>query len=392
MLAQRDRPAPPRGDAPRARAAGRPGRRRRPGRHAHPAAAVLPPVPDPGVAGGADAAGGRRADHRGDRPRAAGPGGRRSPSGSAAPSSGSRPAAPSSALPPPAELAERLAAVLHVLYLIFNEGYTASSGPALHRVELSGEAIRLTRQLHALPARRRRGRRAARADAAHRRPPAGPHRPRRRAGAAGRAGPQPLGRDRHRRGHRAGHRRAGQRAASGPYQLQAAIAAVHDEAAPRRGHRLAADPRPLRPAAARSRPGRWSRSAASSRSPWCDGPQPGCAQLDAAAADPALAGHHRSTPSGRTCSSWPATRPPRASRLPPRRRGARSACRSSATSRPAPWPVREAGVEPAFGEQVSSERERHPVPLRWSACTESATCLYDTDSHRRGGSVRRRRR
>ncbi|MEU5882104.1 DUF6596 domain-containing protein [Spirillospora sp. NPDC047279] len=53
-------------------------------------------------------------------------------------------------LPPPAERAERLAAVLHVLYLIFNEGYTASSGPALNRVELSAEAIRLTRGLHAL--------------------------------------------------------------------------------------------------------------------------------------------------------------------------------------------------------------------------------------------------
>jgi predicted RNA polymerase sigma factor len=51
-------------------------------------------------------------------------------------------------LPPPAELPERLIAVRHVLYLIFNEGYTASSGAALHRVELSGEAIRLTRQLH----------------------------------------------------------------------------------------------------------------------------------------------------------------------------------------------------------------------------------------------------
>jgi RNA polymerase sigma factor (sigma-70 family) len=57
------------------------------------------------------------------------------------------------ALPPAAEQPERLAAVLHVLYLIFNEGYTASSGSSLHRVELSTEAIRLTRQLHAeLPA------------------------------------------------------------------------------------------------------------------------------------------------------------------------------------------------------------------------------------------------
>jgi predicted RNA polymerase sigma factor len=40
-----------------------------------------------------------------------------------------------------------MAAVLRVLYLIFNEGYTASSGSALHRVDLSSEAIRLTRQL-----------------------------------------------------------------------------------------------------------------------------------------------------------------------------------------------------------------------------------------------------
>ncbi len=52
-------------------------------------------------------------------------------------------------LPPPGELPERLASVLHVLYLIFNEGHTASSGAALNRVELSGEAIRLTRQLWA---------------------------------------------------------------------------------------------------------------------------------------------------------------------------------------------------------------------------------------------------
>jgi RNA polymerase sigma factor (sigma-70 family) len=53
-------------------------------------------------------------------------------------------------LPPEAERSRRVAAVLQVLYLIFNEGYTASSGPALHRVELSGQAIRLTRELHRL--------------------------------------------------------------------------------------------------------------------------------------------------------------------------------------------------------------------------------------------------
>jgi RNA polymerase sigma factor (sigma-70 family) len=50
-------------------------------------------------------------------------------------------------LPPEPELAERMEPVLEVLYLVFNEGYTASSGTSLQRVELSSEAIRLTRQV-----------------------------------------------------------------------------------------------------------------------------------------------------------------------------------------------------------------------------------------------------
>ena len=53
-------------------------------------------------------------------------------------------------MPPEAERSARMASVLHVLYLIFNEGSTASSGSRLHRVELSSEAIRLTRQVHDL--------------------------------------------------------------------------------------------------------------------------------------------------------------------------------------------------------------------------------------------------
>jgi RNA polymerase sigma factor (sigma-70 family) len=54
------------------------------------------------------------------------------------------------AMPSAAERGERLAAVLHVLYLVFNEGYTSSSGPELHRTDLSGEAIRLARAVHRL--------------------------------------------------------------------------------------------------------------------------------------------------------------------------------------------------------------------------------------------------
>jgi len=53
-------------------------------------------------------------------------------------------------LPNSRERAQRLHAVLHVLYLIFNEGYTSSIGPNLQRLELSGEVIRLTRSLHTL--------------------------------------------------------------------------------------------------------------------------------------------------------------------------------------------------------------------------------------------------
>jgi predicted RNA polymerase sigma factor len=53
-------------------------------------------------------------------------------------------------LPTAEERAERLREVLHVLYLIFNEGYTTSAGPDLHRCELSSEAIRLARAVHRL--------------------------------------------------------------------------------------------------------------------------------------------------------------------------------------------------------------------------------------------------
>ena len=53
-------------------------------------------------------------------------------------------------MPAREEWTPRLRSVLHVLYLVFSEGYTTSSGPRLHRTDLSNEAIRLTREVHRL--------------------------------------------------------------------------------------------------------------------------------------------------------------------------------------------------------------------------------------------------
>ncbi|XXT14830.1 RNA polymerase sigma factor [Sorangium sp. So ce429] len=133
-------------------------------------------------------------------------------------------------VPTPEEQAQRLGAVLHVLYLIFNEGYTTSSGPELHRSDLSSEAIRLTRTVHALLPDDGEvagllalmlltdARRAA------------------RTGPAGELIPLDE-QDRGRWDQRAIAEgvalvsAALSRGSVGPYQLQAAIAAVHDEAA-----------------------------------------------------------------------------------------------------------------------------------------------------------------
>ncbi|HEY8988752.1 MAG TPA: sigma-70 family RNA polymerase sigma factor [Candidatus Limnocylindrales bacterium] len=133
-------------------------------------------------------------------------------------------------MPPAEERTERLRVVLHVLYLIFSEGYTTSSGPDLQRQDLTAEAIRIARDLQRLlpdegevtgllalmlltDARRR-----------------------------ARTGPDgslvPLA-EQDRGLWDAGSIREGvalisdtlTRARLGPYQLQAAIAAVHDEAA-----------------------------------------------------------------------------------------------------------------------------------------------------------------
>ena len=53
------------------------------------------------------------------------------------------------AMPSGGEWPNRLRSVLHVLYLMFNEGYAATTGPRVARGDLSAEAIRLTRMLHA---------------------------------------------------------------------------------------------------------------------------------------------------------------------------------------------------------------------------------------------------
>jgi RNA polymerase sigma factor (sigma-70 family) len=52
-------------------------------------------------------------------------------------------------LPPPGDRSERLRSVLHVLYVVFNEGYLTSHGPELARADLAGEAVRLARAIRA---------------------------------------------------------------------------------------------------------------------------------------------------------------------------------------------------------------------------------------------------
>ena len=87
----------------------------------------------------------------------------------------------------------RLTAVLHVLYLIFSEGYVSSAGALLHRTDLASEAIRLARAVQQLLPGRRGGGGPARADAPHRCPPRRAHGTRGRADPARRAGPHACG-------------------------------------------------------------------------------------------------------------------------------------------------------------------------------------------------------
>ena len=95
-------------------------------------------------------------------------------------------------VPEAEDLPARLATVLAVLFLVFNEGYLASGDGDPVRADLTAEAIRLARILRALMPDEPEVDRAARADAADRGPPRGTG-PRRRAGAARRPGPRRLG-------------------------------------------------------------------------------------------------------------------------------------------------------------------------------------------------------
>jgi RNA polymerase sigma factor (sigma-70 family) len=190
-----------------------------------------------------------------------------------------------------AERQERLPAVLHVLYLIFNEGYAASSGPRLHRVELTAEAIRLARQLHAQLADEGEvaGLLALMLLTDARRP--------------ARTRPDgalvPLAEQDRGRWHQDAIEKGVAlitatlpRATPGPYQVQAAIAAVHDEAP------TAADtdwPQilALYDVLAALTPGPMVTLNRIVALAMVEGPAAGLAELDAAQADPGLAGHYR---------------------------------------------------------------------------------------------------
>ena len=130
-------------------------------RRGRPAAADLHLLPSGAAARRADrahAARGLRPHHRGDRARLPDVRRRPSPSASCAPRPRSATPAFRTRCRRVADLPDRLDSVLHVIYLVFNEGYSASSGASLTRHDLSGEAIRLGRLLvELLPSRRRSG-------------------------------------------------------------------------------------------------------------------------------------------------------------------------------------------------------------------------------------------
>ena len=180
-------------------------------------------------------------------------------------------------------------------------------GAAPHRPDHRGDPAH---PAAAPPAPRRgRGRRAARADAAHRRPPRGPHR-RRRAIVPSPSSDATCGTPlRSPKGWPCCTATLGT-GPVGPYQLQAAIAALHDEAASAEADRLAADPRAVRGARPPSPPGR---SVTLSRA--------------VAVASPRPAGRARAARHPRRRRADGAHPPPRSGTRPPARASRRHRCR-----------------------------------------------------------------
>ncbi|WP_345472837.1 RNA polymerase sigma factor [Actinoallomurus oryzae] len=194
-------------------------------------------------------------------------------------------------MPSEQEWPGRLRSVLHVLYLIFNEGYTGTTGADLHRVELSREAIRLARAVHALLPDDTEvagllalmllieARRPARTGPSGELVPLAEQDRSRWDGAAIAEGVALI-------------TAALSRGAVGPYQLQAAINAVHDEAATVEEtdwpqilalygllERMSDNPMVT-----------LNRAVAAAMA---DGPAAGLALLDALESDGRLSGHHR---------------------------------------------------------------------------------------------------
>jgi RNA polymerase sigma factor (sigma-70 family) len=194
--------------------------------------------------------------------------------------------------PPAAELAGRLASVLQVLYLIFNEGYASTAGPDLQRVDLTTEAIRLTRAVRRLrPGDTEVAGLLALMLLTDARRPA-------------RTAPDgslvPMAEQDRTRWDRAsieeGVALVSEALAGterfGPYQLQAAIAAVHDEAAgdEETDWRQILGLYGLLRAVADGPVVMLNQAVAEAK---VHGPAAGLALLDRAAADPRLAGNHR---------------------------------------------------------------------------------------------------
>ncbi len=152
-------------------------------------------------------------------------------------------------MPSEPERSRTLGAVLHVLYLVFNEGYASTSGPNLHRSDLAAEAIRLARLMHGLLPNESEvaGLLALMLLTDARRPA--------RTGPNGELVPMA---EQERTLWNASYIAEGvalitdalPRGTVGPYQLQAAIAAIHDEAPQCRRYRLATDRGTVRTTAA----------------------------------------------------------------------------------------------------------------------------------------------